>query len=116
MPERKRDWTQAAFWIGYIAFVAALGALVFLVIIPRATGALAVVTQSASTGYKRCAVVDPHANKIVEVKQGSGDTIVKVIGYVDQGGSIKYEAPVWDYAKKLVTGMKGTTLRERCVS
>jgi hypothetical protein len=78
--------------------------------------AAVVHAQTASTGYKRCVVVDPHANKVVQIKQGTGDTVIKVIGYTDLGDVVKFEAPVWDFAAVMVTGMSGTTLRERCVS
>ncbi len=72
--------------------------------------------QQPSTGYHRCAVVDPHANKVIEIKQGSGDTIIKVIGYVDKGDVVQFESDVWNFAAKLVTNMNGSTLRERCVT
>ncbi len=62
----------------------------------------------------RCAVVDPHANKVVETKQSSGDTIVKVIGYVDAGDHIEWESHVWRFARHLVTRQHGTGLRHAC--
>lgn len=71
--------------------------------------------QHASTGYRRCAIVDPYANKVVQIKQSSEDTIIRVIGYVDNGDTADFEGNVWNFAAKMVTNMQGTTLRERCV-
>lgn len=71
--------------------------------------------QSPTTGYTRCAVVDVRANKVVMIRQGNGDTIIRVVAYVDNGDNIEYEAHVWRFARRLVTTMHGTTLRERCV-
>lgn len=70
---------------------------------------------AGTTGWARCAVVDPRANKVIEIKQGNGDTIIKVIGYVDAGDHIEYEHYVWRFARHLVTRLQGATLRERCV-
>ena len=89
--------------------------LAVLALMGAATAAIA-GAQTASTGYERCAVVDPYANKVIEVRQGSGDTIVRVIGYVDHGDTADFEADVWNFAAKLVTNVSGTTLRERCVT
>jgi len=71
------------------------------------------VEQRGSTAT-RCAVVDVHANKVVMVKQGAGDTIIRVVAYVDNGDNIEWEGHVWRFARRLVTQGIGTGLRRAC--
>lgn len=72
---------------------------------------------AATTGSHRCAVVDPLANKVVLVREGDGDTrdtIIRVVGYVDNGDNISYDAFVPRWARRLVTHDTGRTLRTGC--